>query len=96
MAGPDDLVICLISGGGSSLLTDAPEGCSPEDMIILNDLLVNSGASISEINAVRKHLSYIKGGQLARMVYPATLINLILSDVPGDPLEVIASGPTVR
>ena len=94
-AGTDDIVICLISGGGSSLLSDAPEGCSEEDMIILNNLLVNSGASIIEINAVRKHLSQIKGGQLARAVYPATLINLILSDVPGDALEVIASGPTV-
>jgi len=94
-AGPDDLVICLISGGGSSLMADAPEGCSAEDMIKLNDLLVNSGASIIEINAVRKHLSQIKGGQLARAVYPATLVNLILSDVPGDAMEVIASGPTV-
>jgi len=94
-AGSDDLVICLISGGGSALLSDAPEGCSEEDMIILNNLLVNSGASIGEINTVRKHLSQIKGGQLARAVYPATLINLILSDVPGDALEVIASGPTV-
>jgi hydroxypyruvate reductase/glycerate 2-kinase len=94
-AGPDDLVICLISGGGSSLLSDAPEGCSADDLIILNNLLVNSGASITEINAVRKHLSLIKGGQLARAIYPATLINFILSDVPGDALEVIASGPTV-
>jgi glycerate 2-kinase len=94
-AGADDIVICLISGGGSSLLIDTPGGCSPADMINVNELLVNSGASISEINAVRKHLSYIKGGQLARKAFPATLINLILSDVPGDPLEVIASGPTV-
>jgi glycerate-2-kinase len=64
-------------------------------MIIVNDLLVNSGAAISEINAVRKHLSVIKGGQLARVVYPAILVSLILSDVPGDDLSVIASGPTV-
>jgi len=91
----NDLVICLLSGGGSSLLPDVPEGCSLKDMIKINDLLINCGACISEINAVRKHLSVVKGGQLARVVYPATLVNLILSDVPGDPLDVIASGPTV-
>lgn len=90
----DDLVLCLISGGGSALLADHPEGASPSDMMKLNELLVNCGASISEINAVRKHLSKVKGGQLARAVYPATLISIILSDVPGDKLEVIASGPT--
>jgi hydroxypyruvate reductase/glycerate 2-kinase len=61
----------------------------------MNELLVNCGAGISEINAVRKHTSYVKGGQLARTVFPATLLNLVLSDVPGDPLDVIASGPTV-
>jgi glycerate 2-kinase len=94
-AGYNDLVIFLLSGGGSSLLSDAPEGCSPRDMINVNDLLIKSGASISEINAVRKHLSDIKGGQLARIVYPAVLVNLILSDVPCDHLDVIASGPTV-
>ena len=65
-----------------------------EDIMKVNDLLVNSGASITEINAVRKHLSNVKGGQLARAVYPAMLISLILSDVTGDPLDVIASGPT--
>jgi glycerate 2-kinase len=91
----NDLVICLLSGGGSSLLTDIPEGCSPEDIIKVNDLLIKSGACINEINAVRKHLSGVKGGQLARVVYPAALVNLILSDVPGDPFDVIASGPTV-
>lgn len=91
----NDLVICLLSGGGSSLLVDISEGCLPDDMIKVNDLLINCGASISEINAVRKHLSYVKGGQLARVVYPATLVNLILSDVPGDSFDVIASGPTV-
>ncbi len=91
----NDLVICLLSGGGSSLLPDIPDGCSPKDMIEVSDLLINSGACISEINAVRKHLSVVKGGQLARVVYPATLVNLILSDVPGDPFDVIASGPTV-
>ena len=91
----DDLVICLLSGGGSALLADFPEGSSPEEMVKVNNLLVNCGAAISEINAVRKHLSVIKGGQLCRAVYPATLVNLILSDVPGDQLDVIASGPTV-
>jgi glycerate-2-kinase len=95
MADINDLVICLFSGGGSALLADAPEGCTPRDMMLLSDLLVNSGACISEINAVRKHLSGVKGGQLAKIVYPAPLINLILSDVPGDSLDVIASGPTV-
>jgi len=95
MANWSDLVICLLSGGGSSLLPDISEGSSSDDMIKFNDLLINSGACITEINAVRKHLSGVKGGQLARVVYPATLVNLILSDVPGDPLDVIASGPTV-
>ena len=94
MASRKDLVICLLSGGGSALLPDFPEVSSPEEMILLNNLLINSGAGIKEINAVRKHLSVVKGGQLARAVYPATLISLILSDVPGDPLDAIASGPT--
>ncbi len=94
-AAEGDLLICLMSGGGSSLLADYPEGASEEDMIIMNNLLVKCGASISEINTVRKHLSNIKGGQLARIAYPATLVNLILSDVPGDDPAVIASGPTV-
>jgi len=94
-ANENDLVICLISGGGSALMADLPEGCLPEELIIVNNLLIRSGASINEINTVRKHLSGIKGGQLAGAVWPATLISLILSDVPGNPLEVIASGPTV-
>jgi hydroxypyruvate reductase/glycerate 2-kinase len=93
-ANSNDLVICLLSGGGSALLPDFPEGSSPEEMISVNDLLINCGASIKEINAVRKHLSVVKGGQLARAVCPAALVSLILSDVPGDPLDVIASGPT--
>jgi glycerate 2-kinase len=95
MADSSDLVICLLSGGGSSLLTDVSGELSLRDVKRVNDLLINSGASISEINAVRKHLSVIKGGKLARIVYPATLVTLILSDVPGDALDVIASGPTV-
>jgi hydroxypyruvate reductase/glycerate 2-kinase len=90
----NDLVICLLSGGGSALLPDFPEGSSPEEINLINHLLVNSGACIQEINAVRKHLSLVKGGQLARAVSPATLVSLILSDVPGDQLDVIASGPT--
>jgi glycerate 2-kinase len=93
-ADKNDLVICLLSGGGSALLSDFPEGSSPGEMITLNDLLINCGACITEINAVRKHLSIVKGGQLARTACPATLVSLILSDVSGDLLDVIASGPT--
>jgi len=93
-AAENDLVLCLISGGGSSLLTDYPEGSSPEDLILLNQILLKSGADIQEMNSVRKHVSYIKGGQLARIIFPATLVSLILSDVIGDSLDVIASGPT--
>jgi len=89
-----DLVICLISGGGSALLADYPPGSSPQDLKVLNDLLLKSGADIQEMNAVRKHLSMVKGGQLARALYPARIVSLILSDVIGDPLDVIASGPT--
>jgi len=94
-ADKNDLIICLISGGGSALLTDFPDGSSVNDIILTNSLLVKSGASIQEINTVRKHLSKVKGGQLATASYPATLICLILSDVIGDPPDVIASGPTV-
>ncbi len=94
-AGWNDLVICLLSGGGSSLLTDIPGSCTLEDMIKVNDILINSGAGISEINTVRKHLSAVKGGQLSRAIYPAASVNIVLSDVPGDLLDVIASGPTV-
>jgi len=93
-AGPNDLILCLLSGGGSSLLADLPEGVTERELILLNDILVKSGADISEINTVRKHLSGIKGGRLASIIYPATLVSLILSDVPGDSPDVIASGPT--
>ena len=89
-----DLVICLLSGGGSSLLCDVPEGLLPDDISQINDLLVRSGATIGEINAVRKHLSDIKGGNLARAIYPAQSVSLILSDVICDNIDVIASGPT--
>jgi glycerate 2-kinase len=91
----NDLVICLLSGGGSALLTDLPEGATIEDLKMINNLLLNSGADIKEINTVRKHLSRVKGGQLARAACPAILVNLVLSDVVGDPIDVIASGPTV-
>jgi glycerate-2-kinase len=93
-AGDQDLVICLISGGGSALMTDVPEGCSLEDLKKLNDVLLKSGATINEMNCIRKHLSKIKGGQLSRAAWPTELVSLILSDVIGDPLDVIASGPT--
>jgi glycerate 2-kinase len=91
----DDLVICLISGGGSSLMSLPREGISLKDKQVLTNALLKSGAAITEINTVRKHLSAFKGGWLAKKTYPATLLNLVLSDVMGDPLDSIASGPTV-
>ena len=91
----DDLVICLISGGASALMADFPEGATLDDLKRTNELLTKCGADITEINTVRKHLSKIKGGQLARILFPATTVCLILSDVVGDRLDVIASGPTV-
>ena len=90
-----DLVVCLISGGGSALLPSPAEGITLEDKQRMTNLLLECGASINEINAIRKHISRLKGGGLARLAYPSTLITLILSDVVGDPLDVIASGPTV-
>ncbi len=92
---PDDLVICLISGGGSSLLPLAAPGISLADKQAINKALLKSGASISEMNCVRRHLSAIKGGRLAAACHPAKLLNLIISDVPGDNPMDIASGPTV-
>jgi hydroxypyruvate reductase len=94
-AGPRDLVICLISGGGSALLTLPAEGISLEDLQVTTDALLRSGATINEINIVRKHLDTVKGGGLARMAAPAQVITLVLSDVVGNPLDAIASGPTV-
>jgi hydroxypyruvate reductase len=91
----DDLVICLISGGGSSLLALPGEGVTLEDKQSINRALLRSGASISEINCVRRHLSAIKGGRLAAACYPARVVNLLISDVPGDNPADIASGPTV-
>jgi len=90
-----DLIISLISGGGSALLPLPPEGISLKEKGETTDLLLRSGASIHEINAVRKHLSLVKGGQLAQKAAPATVINLMISDVVGDNMDVIASGPFV-
>ncbi len=94
-AGKRDLIICLISGGGSALLIAPVHGISLEDKQNATKLLLACGATIHEFNAVRKHLSRAKGGRLAQMAYPATVTSLILSDVVGDDLDVIASGPTV-
>jgi glycerate 2-kinase len=91
----DDLVLCLWSGGGSSLLALPASGISLADKRGINQQLLRSGASIAEINCVRKHLSAIKGGRLALLAAPAQVLSLIISDVPGDDLSVIASGPTV-
>jgi len=90
-----DLVVCLISGGGSALLPYPAAPVTLSDKQTVTQLLLESGAEIGEINCVRKHLSLVKGGGLARWAYPARVITLILSDVVGDPLDVIASGPTV-
>ena len=90
-----DLVICLISGGGSALMTLPQPTISLVDVQALTGALLRCGATINEINAVRKHISRIKGGQLARLIHPAQVVSLILSDVVGNPLDVIASGPTV-
>ena len=94
-AGEDDLVMCLISGGGSALLADVPEGCSLDDLKLVNSVLLQTGADITEMNCIRKHLSKVKGGLLAKAAFPARIISLMLSDVIGDPMDVIASGPTV-
>jgi glycerate 2-kinase len=93
--GERDLVIFLISGGGSALLPAPAEGLTLEDEQQMTNLLLECGATIHEINAVRKHISSVKGGQLARLAHPAVLVSLILSDVIGDRLDSIASGPTV-
>ncbi len=90
-----DLVLCLISGGGSALLPAPAEGLTLQQKQDVTSLLLQCGATINEINTIRKHISAIKGGQLARITSPATLITLILSDVIGDPLDTIASGPGV-
>jgi len=93
-ANEEDLVIVLISGGGSALLPLPASGIALSDLAATNELLLRSGAKIQEINTVRKHLSQVKGGQLAQRAFPAQVLALVLSDVPGDHLEAIASGPT--
>ena len=93
--GENELIICLISGGGSSLMPLPRGNISLQEKIMVTRALLNSGATINEINTVRKHLSDFKGGWFAKKAYPSTIINLIFSDVLGDPLDVIASGPSV-
>lgn len=92
---PDDVVLCLISGGGSSLLTLPIEGLTLDDKQAVNRALLHSGAGIREMNCVRRHLSAIKGGRLAAACHPAKVVTLLISDVPGDDPIDIASGPTV-
>ena len=92
---PDDLVIALIAGGGSALLPAPPDGLTLADEIAVNRALLASGAPISEMNAVRKHVSRIKGGRLAAAAAPARVVSLIVSDIPGDIAALVASGPTV-
>jgi glycerate-2-kinase len=91
----DDLVICLISGGASALWCDVPPGVTLPDVQVTFDLLIRSGAAIDEINTVRKHLSAVKGGQLIRQCGGARVVTFLISDVPSNDLDVIASGPTV-
>jgi len=91
----NDLVICLLSGGGSALLVSPVQGVSLQDLQNLTEILLASGTTINEINTLRKHLDQVKGGQVARFSSPAILNSLILSDVVADPLDMIASGPTV-
>jgi glycerate 2-kinase len=93
--GENDLIICLISGGGSALLVQPHKEITLPGIQIATAKLLACGAAIDEINTVRKHLSSVKGGQIAKAVYPSTLITLILSDVVGDSMDIIASGPTV-
>lgn len=93
--GPDDLVVALICGGGSALLPAPPPGVTLEDEIAVTRTLLASGAPISEMNLIRKHLSRIKGGRLAAAAHPARVVTLAVSDIPGDDPAAIASGPTV-
>ena len=92
---PDDLVLCLISGGGSALLTAPAAGISLAEKQAVNKALLASGVPIGEMNCLRKHLSAIKGGRLAVAAYPAKVVSLLISDVPGDDPSTVASGPTV-
>ena len=93
--GPRDLVVCLLSGGGSALLVSPAAGITLEDKLACTDVLLRAGANIRELNAIRKHLSNLKGGGLARLLRRTPVISLILSDVVGDALDTIASGPLV-
>ncbi|MBI4513957.1 MAG: glycerate kinase [Gemmatimonadetes bacterium] len=93
-AGPEDLILCVLSGGASALLPAPAAGIRLQEKQEMTRRLLECGATIDEMNAVRKHISVIKGGQLARAAYPAAFVSLILSDVIGDRLDVIASGPT--
>jgi hydroxypyruvate reductase/glycerate 2-kinase len=93
-ADKETLVLCLISGGGSALLVSPIDGVKLGEKQLITDLLLKSGADIEELNAVRKHISKVKGGRLAEIAYPAKVISIIISDVIGDKLDVIASGPT--
>ena len=92
---PDDLVIALISGGGSALLPSPPDGLTLADEIAVNEALLASGAPISAMNTVRKHVSTIKGGRLAAAAWPARVVSLVVSDIPGDNPALVASGPTI-
>ena len=94
-ANEKDTVLCLVSGGGSALLALPADGLTLEDLQVTTQSLLAAGATINDINTIRKHLSAVKGGRLAQIAAPATVYTLILSDVVGDPLPVIASGPTV-
>jgi glycerate 2-kinase len=91
----DDQVVALISGGGSSLLTLPPDAISLDDIRAVNRALLSSGASIHEMNCVRKHLSLVKGGRLAQAAHPAKVLSLVMSDIPGDNPALVASGPTI-
>lgn len=91
----DDLVVALISGGGSALLPAPPEGMALDDEIAVNKALLASGAPIAAMNTVRKHLSTVKGGRLAAAAFPARVVTLVISDIPGDNPALVASGPTV-
>lgn len=91
----DDLVVALICGGGSALLPAPPPALSLEDEIAVNRALLASGAPISAMNAVRKHVSLIKGGRLAAAAHPARVVSLVVSDIPGDDAAMVASGPTI-
>jgi glycerate-2-kinase len=95
-AGEDDLVVCVVSGGGSTLLCLPPDGGSPEAESATLQALTRAGASIQEINTVRKHTSLARGGFLAQVAYPARVVSLVFSDVPGAPADLVASGPTVH